>query len=444
MLTQALPTLYQCPGEAYPITRAVHLSRLAAFYPKCRNCPHRNDTGQLPQQTIKRLQKTECRVQRPSLFTDEGVRGVYLNELSRQSAGKMTGALASVLWDQNPLVGRDPRPATREFRRGRDTPLVAIGYDERPASPDLAIGAAAVLRRMGCSVVDVGLASRACFAFAVAHLQAAAGIYITGAGCDPSWSGLDFVGRRGEPLSRGFGLDEIEGRFLGGYGRPTRQGGAHRVFQAAIPYHAGLWKHFHALRPLRVCCGCSVRGIQKLLKDVFAKLPCDLHWISLPVRARQWSDHGDPDVLRLGEAVRQTGAHLGILIDDDGMRCGLLDEKGEIVSPLEVTRILANVVGRGMRNAAVVLDTAMRGELQPSLEADGIGCHDGGRTHAGMWRMMNRESAETGAGPAGFYWFREGEPVCDAVVTLAKVLQALSCSDAAFSRVTASVCHRQC
>ncbi|HUG91582.1 MAG TPA: hypothetical protein VML55_12140, partial [Planctomycetaceae bacterium] len=76
--------LYICPGDTHPISRSVHLSRLAAFYPKCRDCALRHETGQLPQQTLVRIHSTERRVQRKSLLTAEGLRGVYLNEIDRR------------------------------------------------------------------------------------------------------------------------------------------------------------------------------------------------------------------------------------------------------------------------------------------------------------------------------------------------------------------------
>src|SRR5262245_33956801 len=82
-MLQVLDKQYICPGEIHPISRAVHLSRLAAFYPACRECPFRTDVGQLPKQAVQRLQQTERRVERKSLFTREGVRGVWLNELNR-------------------------------------------------------------------------------------------------------------------------------------------------------------------------------------------------------------------------------------------------------------------------------------------------------------------------------------------------------------------------
>src|SRR5690242_5709376 len=46
---------YQCPGEAHPISRTVHLGRLASFYHACRSCVHRNDTLGLNRRQVRRV-----------------------------------------------------------------------------------------------------------------------------------------------------------------------------------------------------------------------------------------------------------------------------------------------------------------------------------------------------------------------------------------------------
>lgn len=74
-----LPTLepqYVCPGETHAISRAVHLSRLAAFYPKCRECPQRQETGQLPHPQFDADDSSQPRVSERSIFTLEGVRSL--------------------------------------------------------------------------------------------------------------------------------------------------------------------------------------------------------------------------------------------------------------------------------------------------------------------------------------------------------------------------------
>lgn len=432
MSTTTTEKQYICPGEMHPISRSVHLSRLAAFYPDCRDCPLRTDTGQLPRQTVERLQNTERRVQRKSLLTDEGVRGVYLNELTRQKADALASALAGLLWADAPLLGKtDARPRT-----GRTTgPSVVVGYDERTASPDIVTGVIAALLRMGCTVVDIAVTTRPCFCFTVAHVQASAGIFVTGAGCEPSWTGLDFVGRNAIPLSRGGELDRLEERLQHPISRPTRRAGRHRTFQAVVPYEAGLWKHFHALRPLKIVYGCPSQLVCRSLERIFETLPCRLISTDIPWRARNPLDQKDHDVVRLGETVRDAQADLGVLIDDDGARCGFVDEQGTAAQSQSITRLVAEMMLAEHPETAVVLEDSTFDALCGGIEESGGRPVGSGSRFAEIAQTMRNEQALFGGGDSGRYWFSETFPTCDAVLTIAKVLNLLSRSDQPFSQV---------
>jgi phosphomannomutase len=413
------------------------LARLAAFYPKCRDCPHRGETGQIMPQIVERLQESVRRVEHKSLFGAEGVRGVYLNELDHTKAGQIAGALASLLWDEVPLVAR-PEAYLTGRRHKRTGPVVVIGHDERPSSPDIVTGIAKTLRRMGCHVIDVSLVTRPCFWFAADHLQAAAAIHVTGSGKPPAWTGLDFVGAGVIPFSRDYRLSEIEQRLEAGFSRPLRQSAGQRTFHASALYEAGLWKHFHALRPLRVCVGCPNRLVRDILQRLFGKLACKLIPVSIPVRARHLADPEDADSLRLSQAVRQAGAHLGLLIDDDGQACAFFDERGQLVPAGSLTRILAGLILTELPGSSIVVEEQAAAEVCPAIEAAGGKCVAAAPTLTSLMQTLRRTEAPFGGGDSGRYWFREAFPTCDAILTLAKVLQALSRSDADFSEVANS------
>lgn len=453
MLT-LLPTIgpqYVCPGETHAISRAVHLSRLAAFYPKCRECPHRHETGQLPQPKFEDKDAPQPSLSEPSLFTLEGVRGVYLNELTRHKAGELAAAFASLLWESLPLAGRsDLRDVNSKRPIRRNGPVVVVGFDERPSSPDIVTGVAAALRRMSCQVVDIGQTSAPCFRFAVAHLQAPGGILITGHGCEPSWTGLDFVVKQGRPVSAGgrraanqenhkssraIALEDVHQRWLDGTVRPLRQGGSQRVFQATVPYLAGLWKHFHALRPLRVAIGCPVPFVRRTLIELFAKLPVTLSWVEIPQRRRDVLNEQDPDIQRVHDAVIAQSADFGFLIDDDGANVAVLDEVGNLLDPGDLVCLLAEVLSAEKTDGAVVIENTVREQLQPRIAGRNQRCWLGGWTSADLWQAMSHEAALCGGGANGRVWFPDSVPVCDGILTLARLLQALSRDDAPLSQV---------
>ncbi len=454
-----LPTLeprYVCPGETHAISRAVHLSRLAAFYPKCHECGHRQEIGQLPQPQFSDEATDDSSSQNRSLFTLEGIRGVYLNELNRHKAAEFATAFASLLWDALPLAGRSDLRDSKSKRPARRLgPVVVVGFDERPSSPDLVAGVATALRRMSCQVVDIGQTSVPCFRFAVAHMQAAGGVMITGHGCEPSWTGLDFVGKQGRPISaarpqstarqstadsaRLMSLDDLLARNERGVGRPLRQAGTQRVFQASVPYLAGLWKHFHALRPLRVAIGCPVRRIRQTIDELFAQLPVTLHWFDVPQRRRDLLKEDDLDKERLRTAVAATSSDFGLLIDDDGANVAVVDELGEWLRQDSLFSLVAEPLLAESSQAAIVIENGAREKMQPLVAAMGARCLLGGWTQSELWQSLQHDAAVCGGGSSGRIWLRETFPTTDAILTLAKLLQALSRDDRPMSEAVKPV-----
>lgn len=439
-----LPKLYICPDEDHPITRAIHLSRLAAFYPKCRTCPLRTDTGQLPRQTVQQVQTTERRVKRPSLLTDEGIRGTYLNEIGRTVAREIGSAVAGLLWREAPLVA-----TTRDDQLvGRAKPTVVVAHDERPSSPDIVTGAFSSLRRMGCHVIDVGLATRPTFWFAVHHLSASAGLLVSGAGGDVSATGFDLCGRSGRPWSNSPGgpLATIESQLGEPISRATRQAGNVRLFNAMVPYEAGLWKHFHALRPLDVVVGTSSDLMAELLEGVFAKLPCQLRVERLPLRARNVLNPDDADVIRVSSRVGFESADFGLIIDDDCQRCGLLDDNGQLVPVPQLLQLVLDAVLSHEPSATVVMaEPHPDATTSTRLNAVDLRRHRGlqdrsnlrvfpcGPHFADMHQEMTKRDASIGLSGNEQIWLRDGTVTSDAVLLLAKLLQSASLSDAPFS-----------
>ncbi len=453
LAASAIAEKYRCPGEAYSITESVHLSRLAAFYSKCRNCPHApgaesgvangdDDTG-----------AAIVRVAGSSLFTTEGVRGKYLNELTRSNAAEIAGAMASCLWDNALVVPPSgglpaktidgpPEGGTKSgdtmsgegiriLAPARPGPCVVLAHDERPSSPDIVTGVGQSLRRMGCQVVDMGLATRPALLFAIDHLRAAGGVHVTGSGCDPGWTGLDFLGRDGIPCTKPGQLDQIAARYHGGYSRPSRRPGSQRAFQATVPYQAGLWKHFHALRPLKIAWACPSRAVQDVFQHLFRKLACRLIPVETPTRSRLPGDAADPDVARTAQAVRTARADLGLLIEEDGEQCTFFDDRGSIVAPWKLARLLAkHATADQPAHAAIVLPAEWQ-DLPIGSRAMFVSQPN--REHVTL--ALRREKAVFGADGRGRYWFAESHPACDALLTLVHLLQALSRSDTPFSEV---------
>lgn len=445
-LLESSEVFFQCPGEDYPISKAIHLSRLAAFYPKCRECPHKGHTGNLSPEIIERLKQTQrSRASEQHPYTTEGVRGVYLNQINRTQAAQIAGAFSTILWEALPLKGVAPKKsisngtpesatavssASQEQSRG---PSVVIGFDERPASPDIITGVASALRRNGCRVIDLGLTVPSILSFATNHLQAHGAIMVTGAQFGPSYTGLDFLLEHSQPVSAGRGLENIEQISLRGFGRASRQPGSQRTFHPMEAYRAQFQKYFHALRPLKIKIACSLRLVRETLNALFEKLPCELTWVEIPHQKRDLLDPQDNDVQKMQKQLQADSADLGLIIDDDSRRCAFFTESGTLLPNAKVSRFLMQALSREQSSRNFLLDQTCQAEWNDVPAGWNISTHAG--TLADSYFQMMQQQAVYAGGQSGYHWFRDAVPTCDAILTLAHILAALSFSDAPFSEV---------
>ena len=445
--TTAGRTSYTCPGELYSIPRSIHLARMAAFYSKCRDCEHRFEAGHVPPRTIGPPPEVEHRVTRTSLLTDEAVRGVYLNDLDRKRALLWGEAFAASLWELQPMVAR--REATdgaqivtemdsTQVRSTLSGPVVVVGFDERPSSPDIVTGIVLGLRRMGCSVVDLGQTSFPVIGFQLQARGASAGLFVTGACCDPSWTGFDFLDRQARPYSFE-ALVKMERDVQTGVGRQTRKIGSHNPVHELVNYEASLSRHFHALRPLRVVCGSSTRLMTRILDRLFARLPCELTHVPLPTRKRNLFDPRDVDLQRVAKSVVDGRHHLGLVIDEDGQHTAFVTDSGRLVSPTEIARLLIEIAQRENHHARFVVASSLMGDVTQWLSGRDAVATDGGESTSNLVRLLVEGEAVLALSSDGRVWFRQNEITCDAILVLANILQALSLSDASFTEVIARI-----
>jgi phosphomannomutase len=415
---------FVCPGESAGISHSVHLARLAAGFRACADCRHRME-GAGPVQARSKRRSGLVR-------TDRGFRGDYLNEFDRRQAVSWAMAFGALLWDENIASFTAVRKSdVLDALPRRTAPTIVVGYDERPASPDILTGVMLGLSRMSCSGIDIGLTTEPCLAFAVQHLAADAGIYVTGAGGDPVETGFQVRLRCGLPPAPAF-LERWQAVQREPIARRSRSSGALRAFPAEVPYEANLWKHFHALRPLHAVCGTSSVQLAARLHRLFARLPGRLTALRLPTRQRSLDPH-DPDVERIAAAVREHSAHFGVVIDEDTMTLALIDERGEFVETPRwmalFARHLIHEHGPGnvivTENAADVLGPVIRMHGGKPIESLRAEC---------AARML-AEGALAAIESEGRVWLGGAAPVCDAIVTLAQLMQAQSHGDAPLSEL---------
>lgn len=397
---------FTCPGEAQPISRAVHLGRLASFYPACRECPHANETHTLSSRHVRQLQSAQRRARPATLFHEEGLAGSFLNEVGPAEVRRAATALAEIL-------SSHVQP---------DAPLeVVLGCDGRPTAAEIGSAACDALRLAGCTILDAGFTTGGAVAQAIGRLNCSGGMYVGRGQGGPQHLNLSFFGPHAVALSAGGALDDLASRWQTGDRQSARQrNGSVRRQRIDAALITDLMPHFHALRPLRLVLDTTSLPLKQQLSRLAGRVSLEI----IPVGAA--ADAGD--------RVRQTGAHFGIWIDGDGVCCQLIDERGDNVPPERLAIMLFRHFRRQAADCRMVVEHEAHEAVQAALgsEAELIAVPG---TREQVARAMYDRAATVGGGTSGRYWFSTPTPVACALRTLSILLTIFSQGDRPVSEV---------
>lgn len=400
-------TDFVCPGQQRPISRAVHLGRLAAFYPLCRQCPHRNDTGTLSPRQVEQLTAVHGSPSFNSPLQEEGAGGVYRNEFTPAIARDIAAAFARTVLDRVTSAESVPGPS------------VVLAGDGRGITAETTAAVDEGLRSTGCDVVDIGPATAACLAFTVHRLAADGGVLVGNPGDQPHIVGLQFWDSTAQPLSKGGSLDTvIERHRFGSVPRASRCGKLQRL-QAEESYLLAMSKYYHALRPLRFIVDSASRSAIGYLQRLVATVACEI----VPSRVRR---------NELSGQVRTDAVHFAVCIDGDGETCSVLDERGSPVSAGQILLLLAEDLcsAEQAEPIAVIVEPGTPRSVVEQLERRGMRATIGDDHREAMSRAMVEHGATLGGGPSGRFWHADtGVPLPDAVMTITRLLRILSRSD---------------
>lgn len=399
-MTESVQSLFHCPGDPQPVSRAVHLARMASGHERCRECLHRSESGSLSGRLARSL-GSAARRSPESMIADEGIRGPYLNEFTRERMTTLVERIVTALVE-NQLA--DPACPAAGLR-------ILVGHDARASSPDLMVGVVIALRRWGCEIADLCQLSRAAFDFAVDRFRPDLGLYVTGGVAPGTWNGLDILDGNGLPWSRADRLGLLNAPGPTPPRRASGHPGAYRPVEISTEFAASMQGHFHAIRPLRLVIHCEDPLTWNTLSQLLEATPCVVH-----LRTGPTGREPEERLHHLAEAIRERHADVGFLIAADGRGCTIVDERGLAFGTAETCRLLLRADETGPER------------LSPCLSNG-----DQALSEAELLARQQHRKFPLATDNRGRYWFLDETPRCAAVLTLAKALRTFSLTDAPVS-----------
>jgi phosphomannomutase len=208
---------------------------------------------------------------------------------------------------------------------------VAVGYDGRLTSPELAAALVDGLVSEGTDVLRIGRGPTPMLYYAAATLGVDGGIMVTGSHNPPEYNGFKFVLR-----GRAFYGAAIQALAETALTLEAPQAARGRIEDRDIrdAYVERLARDYHGSRALTVAWDPGNGATGEIVEQLTARLPGRHVLINAAIDGRFPAHHPDPTVpenlVQLQQTVAREGCGLGIAFDGDGDRIGVIDATGEI------------------------------------------------------------------------------------------------------------------
>jgi phosphomannomutase len=307
---------------------------------------------------------------------------------------------------------------------------VAVGRDGRLSGPALSAALIRGLASTGLDVVDLGPVTTPMLYYVAATREqhgCRSGIQVTGSHNPKDYNGFKMVlaGRAiyGDDIQRLRQRIEQDD-YATGRGRTAKMDIGAEYAQRI----AGDCKLARRMK-IVVDCGNGIPGASA--PGLLRALGCEVVELYSEVDGNFPNHHPDPskpeNLVELIQAVRDTGAELGLAFDGDGDRLGVVTTSGQIIYPDRQLMLFAADILKRQRGATVIYDVKCTQRLAPVISAAG------GKPL--MWKtghsLIKAKLRETGAPIAGemsgHIFFKERwYGFDDATYTAARLLEILS------------------
>jgi phosphomannomutase len=253
---------------------------------------------------------------------------------------------------------------------------LVVGRDARLSSPRFQAALIAGLRATGIDVIDIGQVPTPLMYYAVEHLGADGGAIVSASHNPPEYNGLKL--RRAHPA---YGSEPLSSEAVQEVGRVALRGefatgaGSLREADVSAAYVASCARllPFGGKRPRVVVDGGNgVAG--PLAMRMYAALGLDTIPLFIEPDGTFPNHHPDPlkaenlqDLIRV---VREQGADMGIGLDGDGDRLGVVDSDGTIVFADRYLIALATYL-LGQRKGPVIFDVKCSAVLPQAIRSLG-------------------------------------------------------------------------
>jgi phosphomannomutase len=290
---------------------------------------------------------------------------------------------------------------------------VAVGRDIRLTSTSLATALVRGLMDSGCDVRDIGLCGTEGVYFATFAYELDGGIMVTASHNPPDYNGMKLVREESRPISADTGLADMRACIeAAAYPAAALLRGTTRKLDTAGKYLEHLLSYVDRtrLRKLKVVVNAGNGGAGLIVNELEPYLPFE--FVKLHHTPDGTFPHGIPNPMLAenqavtAEAVRRSGADLGLAWDGDYDRCFFFDAEGRFIDGYYLVGLLAEAFLAREPGARIVHDPRVTWNTLDIVRRHGgvpVLCKSG---HAFIKQKMREVDAVYGGEMSAHHYFR--------------------------------------
>ena len=314
---------------------------------------------------------------------------------------------------------------------------VAVGYDIRLSSPQLATALKRGLMDSGADVLDIGLCGTEGSYFATFSEGLDGGIMVTASHNPSDYNGMKFVREQSRPISADTGLKDMRAAIESGQlpAKAARTGTEARIdlsqkYLAHLLSYVDRAKLRKAGAPrLKVVVNAGNGGAGLIVDLLEPHLPFE--FIKVNHQPDGTFPNGIPNPMLLenqaatADVVRRTGADVGLAWDGDYDRCFFFDEHGQFIEGYYLVGLLAEAFLKGEPGGRIVHDPRLTWNTIDIVRRCGgepVLCKSG---HAFIKQKMREVDGVYGGEMSAHHYFRKFSYCDSGMIPWLLVLQVI-------------------
>ena len=323
-----------------------------------------------------------------SIFREYDIRGLHPQDLTPDTVRRIAMAFGSVL-------------------RERGLKKISVGGDVRLHTNEIKAGFIAGVNATGIDVIDIGIITSPLCYFSAFHLDIDGFAMITASHNPKEYNGL----KLGIGKTTIFGSDIVDikeragkGVFAGGAGKTVTQD----ITEDYIKY---LESKFKLSKKIKMVLDPANATGALFAKQVYERIGAEVIAINDTVDGRFPNHHPDPtiweNVIELSEKVKATGAAIGIGLDGDSDRIGVIDEKGDLIPGDLLTLIYAQDILKTEKGAKIIYEVKSSMALEQEITKAGGQPIMWKVGHSLLKKKMSEEKAPLAGEVSGHIFFAD-------------------------------------